>query len=388
MINNLLTVNTGSSSVKFSVAETDNDKILVRGQVKDIGREHCQLEVSYNGEDTHSPHPCSTHKEAVTVILNWLSKHNIGFAAAVHRLVHGGPHYAAPLVLSPELVKEIRIYTHWAPDHLPPALAAVEQLWELYPQMEQVACFDTFFHQSLPPEAFTYSLPASFREKGIRKYGFHGLSCAYILSALVQENPAFIQKKIVIAHLGNGASITAVKEGLSMDTTMGFTPNGGLIMSSRTGDLDPGVVLHLLKEEKLDASAIDDIIHHQSGLKGISGISGDIAQLLEQDSSHAAARQAIDTFCYQAAKHIAAMIAAMNGLDILVFTGGAGEKAPVIRQRICERLSFAGIHIDLNRNQVNHPLLSHDSDAIAVKVITANEEAVMIQQASEVLHHS
>lgn len=388
MINSLLTVNTGSSSVKFSVAEADNNKPLVRGQVKDIGREHCQLAVSYNGEDFHSPHPCSTHQEAVSVILNWLSEQDISFNAAVHRLVHGGPHYSAPLLLSSECVREIRKYTSWAPDHLPPALAAIEQLWELYPQMEQVACFDTFFHQSLPPEAATYPLPAFLRDKGIKKYGFHGLSCAYIVSALEQENPAFIRKKIIIAHLGNGASITAVKDGQSMDTTMGLTPNGGLVMSSRAGDLDPGVVLHLLKEEAMDASAVDDIIHHQSGLKGLSGISGDIAQLLEQDSSHPAARQAIDLFCYQSAKYIGAMMAAMNGIDILVFTGGAGEKAPLIRQRICDHLSFAGIHIDLNRNQVHHPLLSHDSDTVTVRIITANEEAVMVRQAAEVLHHS
>ncbi|RXK86326.1 acetate/propionate family kinase [Filimonas effusa] len=386
MTNSLLTVNTGSSSVKFSIAEADKPELLLRGQVKDIGREDCQLEVSYNGEDTNTSHPCSTHKEAVTVILTWLSDHQVSFTAAVHRLVHGGPHYSAPLVLSPELLNEIRRFSSWAPDHLPPALAAVEQLWELNPQLEQIACFDTFFHQSLPPEASSYSLPASFRNKGIRKYGFHGLSCAYIVSALVQENPAFMQKKIIIAHLGNGASITAVKDGQSVDTTMGLTPNGGLVMGSRTGDLDPGVVLYLLREEKLDIPATDDIIHHQSGLKGLSGGSSNIQELLEKASSDPAARQAIDIFCYQAAKHIGAMIAVMNGLDILVFTGGAGEKAPFIRQKICAHLGFAGVHIDLNRNQVNHPLLSHDNDTVAVKVIAANEEAVMIRQATEVLH--
>lgn len=385
MTNRILTINTGSSSLKFSLTGVDTGA-TVSGQVKDIGRNNGVLVVHHQGKEEKQSQSCTNHADALNAVLNWLNKQQYRFTAVAHRLVHGGPNHVAPEIITPELLGSLRHYIPWAPDHLPPALNAIEQLQEGYPGLVQVACFDTFFHAELPAVAYTYALPASLREKGFRKYGFHGLSCASILAALQREDPAVDKKKIIIAHLGNGASITAVQNGKSIDNTMGLTPNGGLVMSSRTGDLDPGVVLNIQLQEGLTVAATDDLIHHQSGLRGLSGISGNIQELLEQASLQPAAQQAIDIFCYQARKQIGALIAALNGLDILVFTGGAGEHAPLVRQKICEQLSYAGIRIDINRNQVNHPLISHEQDAVQVKVMAADEEAIMVQQAAPLLY--
>jgi acetate kinase len=387
MTNLILTINTGSSSVKFTVTQADTELRLVSGQVKQIGRENCSLAVEYSQTKEEQPQQYQQHKEAITGILDWLDQHQVTFTAVAHRLVHGGPRHTDPQLITPALLADLQQYTSWAPDHLPPALEAIAQVQERHPGLEQVACFDTFFHTSLPAEAYSYTLPAALRKKGIRKYGFHGLSCEYILSVLEQEDPACTQKKIIIAHLGNGASITAVQEGKSIDTTMGLTPTGGLIMSSRTGDLDPAVILHLQQQEHYSVEETDDLIHHQSGLKGISGISSDLQELLEQAPLQPAAQQAIDLFCYQARKHLGALIATLNGIDILVFTGGAGEKAPLIRQKICAQMTYAGIRIDLNRNEVNHSLISHEQDAVAVKVITTDEEIVLVRHAARLLHH-
>jgi len=271
------------------------------------------------------------------------------------------------------------------PDHLPQALAAVAAVGRAFPALPQVACFDTAFHARMPRVAQTYALPRALEAEGVRRYGFHGLSYEYIMARLREIDPEAARGRVVIAHLGNGASMAAVRAGESVETTMGFTPTGGLVMGTRTGDLDPGVLLYLLQERGLDAAALSDLVNHEAGLLGVSGSSGDMQDLLAREATDERAAEAITLFCYQARKFLAAMAAALGGLDTLVFTGGIGEHAPAIRARLCNGLAFLGIALDGSRNAAGDAVISAAGSAVTIRVVPTDEEVMIARHVTQVL---
>lgn len=303
--------------------------------------------------------------EAIDSLLDQLG--DASFVAAGHRIVHGGP-YRAPVQLSPALREALRELIPLAPNHLPGALAVVDALCRRRPELTQVACFDTAFHRSLEPVARRFPLP---RALAIERYGFHGLSCEGIVRDL---GPA-AAGRLIIAHLGNGCSMTAVKDGRSVDTTMGLTPLGGLVMGTRSGDLDPGILLHLLREKKMSIEDLDDLLARKSGLLGVSEVSSDMRDLLASPDPRAT--EAVALFCHQALKHAGGMAAVLGGLDTLVFTGGIGENAAPIRARLCDGLDFLGVRLDSARNAAHAPLISADDSPVDVRVMPANEERVI-----------
>jgi acetate kinase len=321
----ILALNCGSSSLKYAAFE--EERRISGGSASGIG----------------VPGGHATHAEAVHAALDALAKP----AAVGHRLVHGGPQLLEPVRIDGRVMEQLREAIPFAPLHLPPALAAVEAVAQRYPEVPQVACFDTAFHRTLPEAARRFALPARVEALGVRRYGFHGLSCEWAVSQLQ------LRGRAVIAHLGNGASITAVRDGISVDTTMGLTPAGGILMGTRSGDLDPGVLVFLL--ETMSREEIGRLVDRESGLLGISGTTSDMKALLASEDPRA--RLAVEMFCYQARKAVGALAAALGGLDALVFTGGIGEHAPSIRERICAGLRHLG--------------------AFAVQVVAADEERVI-----------
>jgi acetate kinase len=265
-----------------------------------------------------------------------------------------------------------------APDHLPQEIKAIQAASHYDPQLPQVACFDTAFHRHMPLLAQLYALPRPYLHMGLIRYGFHGLSYEYILQELRKEaGDAAADGRVIIAHLGNGASMAAVRNGQSMDTTMGFTPAGGLVMSTRSGDLDPGVLVYLLEERGLRASGLNDLINQRSGLLGISEISSDMQDLLAKEASEPHARQAVDLFCYQASKFLGALAAVLGGLDTLIFTAGIGENAPAVRQRICQNLTFLGIRLDEGGNAANAAIISREDEPVTVRVMHTDEDLMI-----------
>jgi acetate kinase len=280
-------------------------------------------------------------------------------------------------------MEEISAY---APEHLPQALKAVSHAGSLMPGVLQVACFDTAFHRSMPPVARLYPLPETVRKEGVERYGFHGLSYEYLQSELErQEGPAAVRGRMILAHLGHGASMAALQDGRSVETTMGFSPAGGLVMSTRTGDLDPGVILFLLQQDRLSSGEIKEMVNRHSGLLGVSGTSDDMRDLLAAEASDCRARQAVELFCYQARKSMGALAAVLGGLDMLVFTGGIGEHSAVVRSRICSGLEFLGIELDDAKNGANQPVISKEAGRVSVRVMKTNEELTIVRQTRRIL---
>lgn len=263
------------------------------------------------------------------------------------------------------------------PDHLPQALAAIDGMRRIYPSVPQVACFDTAFHRRMPPVAQLYPLPREIRDAGVSRYGFHGLSYEYIMHALREVDHIAADGRVLIAHLGNGASMAAVRGGTAVDTTMGFTPAGGLVMSTRTGDLDPGVLLYLLEVRRMSPQALNRLVNREAGLLGVSGASADMRDLLEREAADPWAAAAIGLFCYQARKFIGALATALAGLDTLVFTGGIGEHAAPIRARICDGMAFLGIRLDPHRNERHAPIISTDGAPVTVRVMATDEDRMI-----------
>ena len=335
------------------------------------------------------PVPAPDHTAACEYVLSWmLSRKDVGMPDAVgHRIVHGGSRYAAPEEVSAELVASLEKLITYAPGHMPQALQAVDHVRKVFPGTFQVACFDTAFHRSMPDVAQLYSLPESVRKKGVQRFGFHGLSCEYLMHELKQKQGNDTGRAI-LAHLGHGASMTAVRDGKSIDTTMGFSPSGGMVMGTRTGDLDPGVILFLLQQEGMSPENIEDMVNRRSGMVGISGTSGDMRDLLKAEKEESAAHEAVELFCYQARKHIGSLAAVLGGLDVLVFTGGIGEHSPEIRERICSGLEFLGITIDEEKNRKNMPVVSQEKGPVAVRIIGTNEEVMIARHTYRVLESS
>lgn len=295
-----------------------------------------------------------------------------------HRLVHGGPRLTDHTVLDSQVRESLEAAVVFAPLHLPGELAVIDAITQRYPQVSQVVCFDTAFHRSLPEVARRLALPTWVHDEGIQRYGFHGLSYEYVVSQLGAEELG----RAVIAHLGSGASLAAIVDGRCVDTTMGLTPTGGVVMATRSGDLDPGVILHLIRQHHLDGDALEQLLDHQSGLLGISGSSGDMRELLARHATDPAAALAIEAFCHSVRKAIGALTAVLGGLDTIVFTAGIGEHAPDIRRRICDRLEHLGVRIDPERNQRDEPLIGLPDADVAIRVVRTDENLAMARHAT------
>ena len=389
----ILAVNTGSSSIKFSFYAfcEGEERLLATGSVTRIGYVGGVFSV-FDGhgraivEEGISPRD---HESARNRMFSWLMTQDAlpGPDAVGHRVVHGGPDHAAPASVTPELLDALDNLRPFAPEHLPQALDALRHTATLFPGIPQVACFDTAFHRSMPEVAQTYPLPSSVRLQGVRRYGFHGLSYEFILGELNALSDGIgDDSRIVVAHLGHGASMAAIRGGRSLDTTMGFSPAGGLVMSTRTGDLDPGVVLFLLQEGRVSAAEIKEMVNRRSGLLGLSERSDDMRDLLAAAAAgDQASQMAADLFCYQARKHIGALAAVLGGLDTLVFTGGIGEHSPDIRSRICDDLGFLGIGLDEQENRAGASLISNENAAVDVRVMKTNEEMTIARQTLRVI---
>jgi acetate kinase len=413
----ILTINSGSSSLKLGLYRADDSdptaepQLLYRGAADGIGKSGGSLTITdASGKTIH--HEDASHESqssAFTHAAQKLQQLSGGQPEAIgHRIVHGGPHLREHCRITPQVLDTLRNSVHFAPLHIPPALALIDTASKLYPQAPAFACFDTAFHTTMPPEAFTYAIPARFRDQGVQRYGFHGLSYESIVAALAADVPARpFPARLVVAHLGNGASLCAIANGRSVDTSMGLTPTGGIPMGTRSGDLDPGVVLFLARSARLDSArggvdidALESVLNHESGLAGLSGGISDMRELTAAANRSAAvnpsaaavrgpdpgsaapnqaiAAQAIAIFCRAIAKTVAGYAAVLGGLDALVFTGGIGEHSVPVREKVCRQLAFLGITLDTEANQRHATVISQPaspiSNPITVQILPADED--------------
>ena len=387
----ILTINSGSSSIKFALYRMERVATAeLSGNIAGISRGSGTVHIKDGqGKTLFERHfQPQDHSEALKEIIKWLQSNPSAqhIDAVGHRLVHGGSRFSRPHLITPDLMEVLDELMPLAPDHLPHEINAIKVFKGSYPDVPQVACFDTAFHRNMPRVAQIYALPGDLRQQGVLRYGFHGLSYEYILGEL--RNVAGVEaseNRIVVAHLGNGASMVAVKAGQSLDTTMGFSPAGGLVMGTRSGDLDPGVILYLFKEKALDVPAVNRMVNKDGGLLGVSGISPDMKDLLDAEAINQHAAEAVELFSYQAKKFLGALTAVLGGLDTLIFTGGIGENAPPIRWRICEGLEFLGIRLSKDRNDRNDPLISLERNPVAVRVMKTNEELMIARHTCQLL---
>ena len=381
----VLTVNGGSSSIKFALFEAgDPPRRLIGGAVERVGLADAFLRAAGpDRPDEWRPLPGGR----VAGLFEWLD--GLGelarVAAVGHRVVHGGPAHFDPQPVTPELLADLRAAVPLDPAHLPAEIRLIEALALRLPGVPQVVCFDTAFHRNLPTAARLLPIPRRYAA-GLHRYGFHGLSYAYLLEELErQAGTETAHGRVVLAHLGSGASMAAVREGQCVDTTMGLTPTGGLVMGTRTGDLDPGVLVYLLRSEKLSADDLERLVNRESGLLGVSETSPDLRDLLARQGTDPRAAEAVELFCYQARKWVGALAAALGGLDTLVFAGGVGENAAEVRTRICNGLGFLGVRLDDARNDAGAGLISADGGSCAVRVIRTDEELMIVRAVLKVL---
>ena len=380
----ILTINGGSSSIKFALYEAVNPlKRGLYGTVDRIGLSRTNL--TFHEPTKKQPENCklaaADHKSAVNSLIDWLEKRNDfkSVRAVGHRVVHGMKH-TEPEIVTKKLLDELRRISPNDPDHLPREIELIEVLRQRHPKLPQVACFDTAFHQTMPRVAKLLPIPRRFDAKGIQRYGFHGLSYSYLMEELARlGDPAAKRGRVILAHLGNGASMAAVRDGESIDTSMCFTPTAGLVMSTRSGDLDPGLAPYLARTEQMTTSQFYKMVNHESGLLGVSETSSDMRDLLKYEKADVRAAEAVALFCYQAKKWIGSFAAALGGLDTLVFAGGIGENAPLVRARICEGLNFLGIELDKSRNAKTAAVISKNSSRVTMRVIRTDEELMIVR---------
>ena len=376
----ILTVNGGSSSIKFALFEAGNPlRRILGGEIERIGLPAATLKMKGLTPADNFTHPVSApdYTAAVGVLVDWIEKRGgrDALTAVGHRVVHGGPKYSQPERITSKMVEELHQLSAFDPDHLPEEILLTEAFHRRFPDIPQVACFDTAFHHDLPRVAQLLPLPRRYEAQGVRRYGFHGLSYSFLMRELAhQAGTEASQGRVILAHLGNGASLAAVHHGKSVDTSMSFTPTAGVPMSTRTGDLDPGLVWYLACTEHLDAQGFNELVNSKSGLLGVSETSSDMRDLLEREAHDVRAAEAIALFCYQVKKWIGAFAAALGGLDALVFAAGIGENAPTIRARICDGLGFLGIELDEKRNAANEGLISAVASRIPVRFLRTDEE--------------
>jgi acetate kinase len=386
----VLTLNAGSSSLKAALHRTGDDEPLVLAVDMDrIGSacERLRVRDARGVLITERQGDLPDYQAALATLFAALAEHasTDHLVAVGHRIVHGGPHYSQPQWVSTELVAALRDLAPMDPNHMPHALAGIEYVGEKYPALPQAACFDTAFHRRMPRQAQMIALPQQFQDEGLVRFGFHGLSYESITCALRQLDPVAAKGRVIAAHLGNGASMAAILGGQSLDTTMGFTPTSGLIMGTRCGDIDPGVLIYLLEQKEMTPRAVSTLLDEQSGLLGISGTSHDMRDLLSIEATDPRAADAIALFCYRAKKYLGAFASALGGVDVLVFTGGIGEKGAVIRERICAGQGFLGIELDPAANAANAPIISGRDSAVTVRVIPTNEEQMIARHTVELL---
>ncbi|MDE3157069.1 MAG: acetate/propionate family kinase [Acidobacteriota bacterium] len=387
----VLTVNGGSSSLKSTVYETAGGAFqrTWTATVQRIGSPAARFRAQGpRGETLEEVEtPLADLPAALVRWLDWLRARGalVAIDAVGHRIVHGGSHGDRPQVLTPELRDALGTLVSLDPDHLPGQLAAVRAIDRACPGVLQVGCFDTTFHGTMPDRARHYPLPRALTARGIVRYGFHGLSYESILDALRREDAAAADGRLIVAHLGGGASMTAIADGRSLDTTMGLTPAGGLMMGTRCGDLDPGLLVHLLEADGLTPAALNDLVNHRAGLLGVSETTADMQELLARAADDGRAAEAVALFCYSARKWLGALLAALGGAAQVVFTGGIGEHAPQVRAAICEGLGFAGIRLDPARNAANARVISAVGAPVTVRVMATDEELMIARHTVEVL---
>lgn len=389
----ILTINAGSSSLKTALYDMDRtERLMLAGQVERIGQSGSQMRLVDDGGVTLLDRTADldSHEAAASAFLEWLQHDRPGGAphAVGHRIVHGGRAHRGPHRLTSDVLADLQELVPIDPDHLPQALAVIQVTTAAYPAIPQVACFDTAFHRSMPRVAQTYPLPPALADAGVIRYGFHGLSCEFIVQALQAIDARAAQGRIIIAHLGNGASLTAVREGVSVDTTMGFTPTGGIMMGTRSGDLDPGVLVHLLEAQGKSPEVLNRLVNHEAGLLGVSGLSGDMRDLLGREANDPRAADAIALFCYLARKSVGALAAVLGGLDTLIFTAGIGEHAAPVRERICQGLEFLGLELDAERNARHAPTISREGTGVVVRVMKTDEDLMIARHVHHLLSAS
>ncbi|PWC31569.1 acetate/propionate family kinase [Azospirillum sp. TSO22-1] len=382
--NAYLVINAGSSSLKFSVFQGQGRgdlEAVINGQIQGIGTEP-KFDAKDAAKRTLAEYAWPKDKpadrpELLRFLLDWLEMRLEGatLVAAGHRVVHGGTRFAAPVRITPAVLAELEGLIPLAPLHQPHNVAAIRALAEVYPELPQVACFDTAFHQTQPWQAQTFALPRELTQEGVRRYGFHGLSYEYIAQRLPQVAPELADARVVVCHLGSGASLCAMRAGKSQDTTMGFTALDGVPMGTRPGNIDPGVLIYLMREKGMDADALESLLYKRSGLLGVSGISNDMRDLL--DSEAPAAAEAVELFCHGVAKQTAALAASMGGLDAVVFTAGVGEHSAPVRARVAEKLGWLGVTLDAAANRAKATRISAADSRIPVFVIPTDEERMI-----------
>ncbi len=386
----LLAINGGSSSIRFALyAELEPLRRRLVGKVDRVGLSGMTLTFKDSAGTPPDRRTIKTddHPSAVAFLLDWLETQQLfaSVRAVGHRVVHGMTH-TEPERVTPELLDGLRRITPYDPEHLPLEIELIEAFRQRHPAVPQVACFDTAFHRTMPRVASLLPIPRRYEADGVRRYGFHGLSYEFLMEELARlGDPAATKGRVILAHLGNGASVAAVRDGKSIDTSMGFTPTAGLVMSSRSGDLDPGLVSYLARTEHMSATRFQKMVNHESGLIGVSETSSDMRDLLEHETQDVRAAEAVALFCYQAKKWIGAYAAALGGLDTLVFAGGIGENAPLVRARICEGLGFLGIELDEIRNAATAAVISADAGRVTVRVIPTDEELMIARSVCRLL---
>ncbi len=398
MDNGVLVLNAGSSSLKFAVFRIGQaggtSKAVLRGQISGIGTSPAFEATATDpavGQDagTTDVAAISNHQQAIAHALRWVGEHAKGLRliGVGHRVVHGGPDRRLPAVVTPELLQELERLSPLAPHHQPHNLAAIRAVAETAPDLPQVACFDTAFHAAQDGVARMLPLPRALRGQGLQRYGFHGLSYEYIISAVPTYNDGRLPQRLIVAHLGNGASLCAIRDGQSVATSMGFSTLDGLLMGTRSGAIDPGVLLHLMREQQMDEKALSDLLYNHSGLLGVSGVSANMQVLL--NSREAAAAEAVELFCYTLVRAIGSMAAALDGVDALVFTGGIGEHASVIRERVCGRLGWLGVDFDAAANTAvnvaDGAVITRPASVVGVWVIPTNEELVITRHTARLV---
>jgi acetate kinase len=388
----ILTINGGSSSIKFALFQlSDSLPRLAEGAIDRIGMPDATMRVRGLGDEGASS--CSLtapdHTAAVGTLMDWVAGHTgqDALVAVGHRVVHGGPKYAEPQRITAELIEELRRLSALDPEHLPEEILLAEAFHRRLPALPQVACFDTAFHRDLPRVARLLPIPRRYEAQGIRRYGFHGLSYAFLMEELARlAGVEVAEGRVILAHLGNGASLAAVRDGRPVDTSMSFTPTSGVPMSTRSGDLDPGLAPYLARTEGMTAKQFDAMVTSQSGLLGISETTGDMRDLLKCEANDARAAEAVSLFCYQVKKWIGAFAAALGGVDTIVFSGGIGESAPAVRTRVCDGLQFLGIELDEGRNVASEGVISAPAGRVPVRVIRTDEGRMIAKAVRRVLH--
>ena len=389
----LLSINGGSSSIKFGVYKSDvaTDRVL-SGKIERIGLPEAihTFQTDSAAIRTSEKISAPNYAAAVTFLIDWLES-RVGFNAVKaigHRVVHGGPKYRQPHFVTDELLEELHRLSSFNPEHIPAQIQLIEAFRKRYPNIPQVACFDTAFHSDMPRVARLLPIPRRFDAMGIQRYGFHGLSYAFLMEELGRVGgAAAAEGRVILAHLGNGASLAAVRGGKCIDTSMAFTPTAGLPMSTRSGDLDPGLVWYLARTAQMTPEQFHTMVNRESGLLGVSETSSDMRDLLEREAGDIRAAEAVALFCYQTKKWIGGFAAALGGLDTLVFSGGIGENAWQVRGRICDGLEFLGIEMDAALNQTSAPVISKTASRTSVRVIKTDEESMIAKAVTQILEH-